>query len=320
LQNLVIYCRFLVAETAGAGRHRCNLSICRLITMRVERIEPGLHARSWSFNRHGEAARQFVLVSDGAGEAEAGDDRFAIAAPALLWLGSARPGRLRLDAGTTGFRGWVSDRTILSAVGDQPESVGLRYLADRGFVLSLSGAREQATVIERCLNATITELAQPQAGSDLMQSALMRVMLVAMLRISGVEEVATPGSGERAGLLQRFRQLVEMNFRAHWTVAQYAGALGISPDRLHAVCTSGIGKSPKALISERLAHEAAQRLERSSLTIQQLGHSLGFNDAAHFSSFFSRMIGVPPGRYRKAAARSRLEGLNAPTPSFADWP
>ena len=288
--------------------------------MRVERIEPGLHSRSWSFNRHGEATRQFAFVGDGTGEAESGDERFSVSAPTLLWFATARPGRLRIEAGATGYRGWVSDQTMLAAIGDQPESVALRYLAERSFALSLSGAREQAAVIERCLNAAIGELSQPQAGSGLMLSALMRVLLVAMLRISGVEDATVPGSGERTGLLQRFRQLVEMNFRSHWTVARYALALGISADRLHAICTSGIGKSPKALISERLAHEAAQRLERSSLTIEQLGHSLGFNDAAHFSSFFSKMVGVPPGRYRKTAARSRLEGRNAPAPSFADWP
>lgn len=288
--------------------------------MRIERIEPGLHPRSWSFNRYGEPARQFVFVGDGTGEADTDGERFTIATSTLLWLGNAKPGRLRMDAGATGFRGWASDQTIQAAIGEQPDSVSLRYLADRSFALSLSAAREQALVIERCFNAAVTELAQPQIGSDLMLSALMRVVLVAVLRVSGGSDLAVPGTGERGGLLQRFRQLVEMNFRSHWTVTQYARALGISADRLHAICTAGIGKSPKALISERLANEAAQRLERSSLTIQQLGHSLGFNDAAHFSSFFSRMVGVSPGRYRKAAARSRLEGRNAPAPSFADWP
>lgn len=288
--------------------------------MRIERIEPGLHDRSWTLNRPGEAARQFVFVGDGSGEAESATVRFSITAPTLLWLGSARPGRLRIDAGTTGFRGQLSDQIVTAAIGDQPDSISLRAMVDRSFALSLTFDTTHATVIERCLNAAIGELAQPQAASELMLTALMRIMLVAMLRIAGGEDIAMPGSGDRGSLLQRFRQLVEMNFRNHWTVAQYAAALGISADRLHAICTSGIGKSPKALISERLAHEAAQRLERSSLTIQQLGHSLGFNDAAHFSSFFSRMVGMPPGRYRKAAARSRLDGSAASSPSFADWP
>lgn len=290
--------------------------------MKAERIESSLHPRSWSFNRQEEnAARQLVLLTDGAGEAEAAGTRFPLSAPAILWLGDMKPGRLRVEAGATGYRCWTSDAMVIAAIGDQPESVGLRYLADRSFVLSLSGLDGQTRMLERCFNGVLAEQSQPMEGSALLLSGLLRIMLVAMIRVSGgKEEIALPGIGEKSSLLQRFRQLVEMNFRSHWTVAQYAEALGVTPDRLHAICTAGIGKSPKALVSERLAHEAAQRLERSPLTIQQLGHSLGFNDPAHFSSFFRRMTGMAPGRYRKFAAASRLEGRNAPTPSFADWP
>lgn len=289
--------------------------------MRAERIESSLHPRSWSFNRQAEnAARQLVLLTDGAGEAEAGETRLAIAAPAAVWVGDGKPGRLRVDAGATGYRCWAPDTMVTAAIGDQPESMGLRHLSDRNFVLTLAGVEDQAGVLERCCNGVLNELRQPLDGSMLVLSALLRIMLVAMLRVAGGAQAAPPASGERSGLLQRFRQLVEMNFRSHWTVARYADALGISTDRLHAICTSGIGKSPKALISERLAHEAALRLERSSLTIEQLGHVLGFNDPAHFSSFFRRMTGMPPGRYRKAVAGSQQEGANAPTPGFADWP
>ena len=45
-------------------------------------------------------------------------------------------------------------------------------------------------------------------------------------------------------------------------------------------------------------------MERSSITIHQLGHSLGFNDPAHFSSFFKRMTGMAPSRYRELMAKS----------------
>ena len=289
--------------------------------MRVERIDSSLHPRFWSFNRRpADAERQVVLLVDGAGEAEA-DTRHAIAAPALLWLGDLKPGRLRTEAGATGFRGTISNDLIIAAIGDLPESVDLRYLVDRDFVLSLAGAPDQIGVLERCLNAVFLENQQPREASSLLLSALLRIILVVMLRQSSGSDLMLPGVGEKAGLLQRFRQLVEMNFRAHWTIAQYAEALGISADRLHAICTTGIGKPPKALVSERLAQEALQRMERSSITIQQLGHSLGFNDPAHFSSFFKRMTGMAPSRYRELMARSRADGHAAPQQKrFADWP
>lgn len=288
--------------------------------MDVDTIDCGLHARFWSFNGAGsDVARQLLLVTDGGGEAEAGGQRFAIAAPALVWLGDLKPGRLRLEAGATGLRARIGDGTLVEAIGDEAQSVGLRYLVDRDFTLSLAGHADAAGVIERCLTAVIAERRQPQEASALLLSALLRIVLVSMLRVSGGQE-SLPGIGERMSLLQRFRQLVEMNFRNHWPVARYAAALGVSPDRLHAICTDGVGKSPKALVSERLAREAMLRLERSSLTIQQLGHSLGFSDPAHFSSFFRKMTGTPPGRYRRAVIDARTDRPALHTPSFAEWP
>lgn len=237
-----------------------------------------------------------------------------------MWLGSFRVGRLRIEAGAAGYPAWVENQMIVAAIGDQAESASLGYLVDRDFVLSLGGHADQAGVIERCVAGIHAELRQPRRGSPLLVSALVRIVLVALLRASGDEAPPPPASGERSALLQRFRQLVEMNFRGHWTIGQYADPLRISADRLHAICTTDIGKSPKALVSERLAHEAAIRLERSALTIEQLGHALGFGDPAHFSNFFRRMTGMAPGHYRKLVSTARAEAANVAAASFADWP
>lgn len=289
--------------------------------MRAERIDSSLHPRSWSFNRQAETvARQIVMISDGSAEAEIGGERLALSAPAVLWLGGMKPGRLRSEAGTTGYRGSVTNAIMAAAVGDQTEALDLRLLVDRDFVLSLTGADAQAGTIERCFQAILAELQRPQIATPLMISALMRMILATMVRVSGGAAVPVSGIGEKAGLLRRFRQLVELNFRNHWPVARYAAELGVSADRLHAICTTGIGKSPKRLLSERLAHEAALRLEHSTLTIQQLGHSLGFNDPAHFSNFFRRVTGQTPGGYRRQISGPQASDRPATTPGFADWP
>lgn len=289
--------------------------------MKAERVDTALQPRSWSLGRAGQdAARHVVLLLDGTGEADSGDQHIALSAPVVLWLGSQKGGRLRIDAGGSGFRASAANDAVAAAVGDQAESAGLAALVDRDFALSLAGHDERAAAIERCLAGAITEQKRSEAGSALFMSALLRVVLVTLLRVAGGVEAGSGAAAGKPALLQRFRSLVEMNFRSHWPVSRYCEALGISPDRLHAVCTTGIGKTPKALIAERLAHEAATRLERSALTVSQLGHVLGFNDPAHFSNFFRRMRGVAPGRYRKLAAEAAAEG-NRPIPSsFSDWP
>ena len=108
----------------------------------------------------------------------------------------------------------------------------------------------------------------------------------------------------------RFRQLVEERFREHWPVLRYAEALGVSPDRLHAVCTRVLARSPRVLIQQRILHEAVTRLERSAISIKQLAFVLGFKDTAYFNRFFRRQLGMPPGpvspRHRTARRGAAL--------------
>lgn len=290
--------------------------------LKLERIEPSLHPRIWSFNREPDRTmRHLLLLTDGAAETEVGDARLAVEAPALAWLADPSPGRLRMEAGATGLRGAVPAGLCAAAVGDEADSAGLAMLAERSFVLSLAGHAEQGGILERCVGGMLAELRNPQEASALLLSALLRIVLVTALRISGGAPVGAPASGEATGVLTRFRQLVEINFRNRWPVARYAGALGITTDRLHSLCTAGTGKSPKALVSERLAQEAALRLEHSAVSVQRLADALGFNDQAHFSNFFRRMTGMPPSAYRRmrrqAAAR---HDETRPPVSFAEWP
>lgn len=310
------------------------------LATRAQRITSALQRRVWRLNRDGNpASRQIVVLSDGQADAvetlldpqidtegaggsvrEATPESFSLAAPTLLWLGGGRPVRLETAAGTTGYIAEIDQETIVDAIGDQAEAVNLRYMVDRSFLLSLTGQRTTRSDIVASLEAILRELAQPQRGSPMLLSAHVRILLVSMMRISGVEEVALRSHGARSDLLQRFRQLVEMHFREHWTVAAYARTLGIAPDRLHAICTAQLAKTPKALIAERVAREAGLRLERSSLTIEQLSHSLGFRDPAHFSNFFKRTTGMRPGEYRRLMAAPEADRPATSPTGFADWP
>jgi AraC family transcriptional activator of pobA len=147
------------------------------------------------------------------------------------------------------------------------------------------------------------------------------ISFVQIWRHVGASALARGGLGGTAAILMRFRQLVEERFREHWSVERYAGALGLTPDRLHAVCTRTLGRTPRLLIQQRLVYEAVVRLERSAVTIKQLGFLLGFKDAAYFNRFFARHLGMPPARYRRERAHRDAAGRAPQAPfTFADWP
>lgn len=306
------------------------------LPIRVQRIASSLHTRTIALARREEGStRVLVLLGDGEGrlEWEAGEtadeglsgepaegsaERMVIA-PCLAWLAGPKHCRLIMQAGSTGHVAEIAEETLMRAVGDFADSAALMFMADRNMGLTLAERKPAQERIRANLEAVIEELARPQAGSAMAVVAHLRIILVQMMRISGIEEAAGAARGEDAHFLQRFRQLVEGHFRDHWPVARYADALGITPDRLHAISTRELGRGPKALIAERLAREAAMALERSTLSIEQLSHSLGFRDPAHFSHFHKRMTGLAPGRFRKMLGNAAAAGDFSP-PSFADWP
>jgi AraC family transcriptional regulator, transcriptional activator of pobA len=285
----------------------------------LQRIESSLHETVWRMaDPQSPRAQAFVALEDGGGHVEGRAAHWeGTASPALLWL--AQPGtlRFRADAGTAGYIGWVSEEFLARTTADYSEASILGLVAghDRQLRLAPGPAQE----VFDTLGALHHEFDTPRAGSGIVVAALFRILLVTMLRLAGAE---TPleGGGSNTRFLQRFRELVEANFRAHWPIARYAETIGVSHDRLHSLCTRQLGKTPKALVAERLAREAGLGLERSTLSIEQLSYALGFRDPAHFSHFFKRVTGVSPGTFRRRVTGAARDGQIASTTTFADWP
>lgn len=155
-------------------------------------------------------------------------------------------------------------------------------------------------------------------GSHLVTIACLRLILADLWRRSSPGPAA-PGAGTDTRLLQEFRRLVELNYRSHLKVGDYAALLGVTYHRLHRTCWRNLQQTPLQLIHRRTMREAVMWLERSGLSIQQISNRLGFADASEFSHFFKRNSGIPPSRFR-ARARGASQGSQLSSTSFADWP
>ena len=287
----------------------------------VQKIDSSLHKKVWRFGRQGSnAARALIYLEDGGARMEAGEEVHSLEAPLMFWLNEPEGCRLTAEAGTTGYLTEIPEEMVARAVGDFSETATLRSMVDQNQILPLDGLRGNVRDFSSSLATILDEIQAPQSGSAMLVVAHLRIILVAMMRLTGAEEPHQGGAGSSARFLQRFRQLVESNFRAHWPISRYAELIGISHDRLHAICQRELDKTPKALVAERLAREAGLGLERSTLTIEQLSHSLGFRDPAHFSHFFKRMTGTPPGKFRRMMATSLHDSSSVSPANFADWP
>lgn len=107
------------------------------------------------------------------------------------------------------------------------------------------------------------------------------------------------GSSNREKVTSAFRKLVAEHFPEHKEVAYYALQLNITPKYLSEILQVEVGKSAKAFIDEYVIMEAKSLLKQTSLSIQEISHWLGYDDASHFGKSFKKLAGSTPGEYRK---------------------
>lgn len=114
---------------------------------------------------------------------------------------------------------------------------------------------------------------------------------------------AKPGEVHHAGRARlrvgRFLELVDAHFREAHPVSWYAGRVGVSTAQLAQDCNKEAGRSPKALLHDRLLLEARRMLAYSDLDVTAICYSLGFRDPAYFARFFARHHGMPPSAFRR---------------------
>jgi AraC family transcriptional activator of pobA len=107
------------------------------------------------------------------------------------------------------------------------------------------------------------------------------------------------GVSRREEITQKFRKLVAQDFSRHKEVAYYATSLSITPKYLSEVLQAELGKSAKTFIDEFVMMEAKSLLKQTTMSIQEICHWLGFDDASHFTKAFKKLVKITPSEYRK---------------------
>ena len=108
-----------------------------------------------------------------------------------------------------------------------------------------------------------------------------------------------PESAPQADLFRRFEALLERHYLAHWSVAQYANALSITPTHLSRIARAATGHAASQLIVERIVREARRNLVYTNLPVSTIAYALGFDDPAYFSRLFAKATGHSPRAFRE---------------------
>lgn len=143
-------------------------------------------------------------------------------------------------------------------------------------------------------------LVEFKAGNDWrnqMLQAYLRVLLIYLSRLY-TEQYTEQALIPDKVILNKFRLLIEDNYRSQHSVVAYADMLNITPGHLNDVVKQQGGKTAIIHIHERLVMEAKRMLMHTDLSVKQISATLGFEDAAYFNRFFKRLCNATPVTYR----------------------
>lgn len=286
---------------------------------RGEAIEPAIQPRAIRIGRPPQRwFHHALLLASGSVRLSRDDGAASVSGPAVVFFPPSEGETLTVAAGSRGYLVGGSPEIVGEAIGDHAESAALRLFSGS---FSMNEALEPALLRELMplFEGVIAELGEEGRASRMVISAYMRLILMTAWRLRRADTRAEPRASA-GSILQRFRQSVEIGFRRHRSIADYAGELGISTDRLHAICQRMLARSPLDLVHDRMTQEAKLRLERSARSVQEISYGLGFRDPANFSHFFKRRTGLSPARYR-ALSRDATSASTIPlSSSYYDWP
>lgn len=261
------------------------------------------------------AAGRVALESPAAaGQRRDGPDDEALSAdaPRLAWLPPGAVRRIRLSAGARGALLRLGPVALARALPTGAMNTRLRGLLSQLRLLPLDP--EVRDDMLRHLEVIDEESRAARGGTEVIVENLVSVLLVRLWRAAEVG--GHSGALAPRSQLDRFVLLVARHGREHWSVGDYADALGISRDRLGAVVRQATGLSPQGYLHREILADARDLLVNTPLQVAEIAFRLGFQDPAYFNRFFARHEKLSPGRFRRAARARQRED----TTSFAAWP
>jgi len=152
--------------------------------------------------------------------------------------------------------------------------------------------------IAHLLDQIGAELAQPQVGQLSAIRTLIAQVLLSMVRGSRFHGEASPYSSQDLRLVENLRRRIGAGLAEAPTIGGLAAELGVTAARLNAACRRVAGCSTLHLLHAALLAEAKRALLYTEQPVSEVAYSLGFEDPAYFSRFFSRRTGRTPSAFR----------------------
>lgn len=189
----------------------------------------------------------------------------------------------------------------------------LRAALARPRVVPLGGDEPAGETIARGVAAVAGEFAGGAPARDALIEAHLTIVLLTLGRIVASADAPGDPAADRMGRrATQFRILLDRDYRRHRTVAYYAERLAVSETHLNRICRRAFGRSALGVINARVVLEATRDLTFALMSVKEIAFTLGFEDPAYFTRFFTRQVGLTPTRFQDVSRRRSGAATAAP--------
>jgi AraC family transcriptional activator of mtrCDE len=165
---------------------------------------------------------------------------------------------------------------------------------------------DESDQVDQRLRMALAELVAQEIGSSAMSSALLKQVIVALLRRSlrsmdlWLERFALLGDPQIA---RAFADMVAYPGASH-SVESLARTACLSRSAFMARFRNTVGRSPMTVLRDLRMRQAADLLRSKTFTVDEVMRQAGYASRSSFIRAFQKAYGCDPSSYRKSIARS----------------
>lgn len=118
--------------------------------------------------------------------------------------------------------------------------------------------------------------------------------------LRSLPEASAPEENERVLLV---KQYIDDNVRRGISLSELASYACIGEKQLERLFQADVGMTVMGYVRKRRCREIETLLADPSLSLREISDTMHFSNEYHFSAYFKRYAGMPPGAYRKAVMK-----------------
>jgi AraC family transcriptional regulator len=184
-----------------------------------------------------------------------------------------------------------------------PEAALARWLEDHRLAKRAQlDLKSGSSVIDNTLlafgRAALATLEQPEKASQFFIDHILTGLCAYMF------EAFTPPRKMLTGGLapwqeRRARDMIESRLGSDLSLDELACECGLSVAHFTRAFRQSVGETPHRWLMQRRVDTAQRLLISTAKPLAQIAAECGFADQAHFTNIFARLLGAPPGKFRR---------------------